>query len=173
MKKISCRIREDKAASLTIEFLLIVLILFATVVTIIDFAVYFNNRSIFYNAAGNGARLTAVLGGSQNNTISDQYSVVRMTDTCNSARGRVQISNAVACSVVEELANSGLTIAATLQSVDCGPPRTAGIGDRTYCEIRYRYIGIPGSAMSLARLVRRNGGIYTVRATAESEVVNR
>lgn len=171
MIRISDRLKEDKAASLTIEFLLLVLLIYIFVVTILDFAVYFNNRAILYSAAGDGARLVAVFGGSENNSISDQYGVVRMTDTCNRAQGIVKISNAVACSVVEQLANQNLNIAITLKSVDCGPPRTTGIGDRTYCEIKYDYMGIPGSGLSLTRFARTKG--YVVRATSESEVVNR
>lgn len=170
MRRIRERVKEDKAASFTIEFLILILLVFIFVVTVIDLMMYFNSRSLLYSAAGNGARLVALLGGSENNSISDQYSVIKMTDECVAMRGNVNITNNVACTVVEELLGQNLTIQVRLNSVDCGPPRTSGIGDRTYCEIRYDYLGMPGSGLSLARLARES---FVVKATAESEVVNR
>lgn len=164
--RFSKRIRDDSGAHTTIEFIILILVFFAILMTVLDIGMFFNNRSIIYNAAGNGARLVAVFGGTDPNRISTQYSVVGMTSNCNSSA----INSEVACSVYEELLQSNTSVNSSITNISCGPNRTAGIGDRTFCEVTYKYHGLPGSGLSVVRLFGKD---YRVRVTSESEVVNR
>lgn len=177
-EKCLSKIKDDNGAAQTIEFLIMTIFLFSLTMTILDFGVFFNNRGVIFNAAGNGARLIAVFGGSKETSISNQYGVVKMTNNC---RKNGNINSPTACSVFEELAAQKMTIMTTVDKIECGPDKTTGIGDRTYCQVDYSYHGLPGSALSLANRVTgsrtsKTGPTkapYTVIATAESEVINR
>lgn len=165
------RFSSDKANSATVEFILLLLVLFAILITILDFGMYFNNRSVIANSAQNGARLAAIFGGSTETSISKQYGsknwdgnrTTNMTQRCLGVA-----NNAIACIVLEDLLDNKGMVNTQIKSVDCGPGKTTGIGTRTWCEVSWEYKGLPGSSLSLLP----NGyGTQKTKMTSESEVV--
>lgn len=165
------RFSSDEANSATVEFILLLLVLFAILMTILDFGMYFNNRSVIANSAQNGARLAAIFGGSTETSISKQYGsknwdgnrTTNMTQRCIGVA-----NNAIACIVLEDLLDNKGMVNTQIKSVDCGPGKTTGIGTRTWCEISWEYKGLPGSSLSLLP----NGyGTQKTKMTSESEVV--
>ena len=165
------RFSSDKANSATVEFILLLLVLFAILMTILDFGMYFNNRSVIANSAQNGARLAAIFGGSTETSISKQYGsknwdgnrTTNMTQRCIGVA-----NNAIACIVLEDLLDNKGMVNTQIKSVDCGPGKTTGIGTRTWCEVSWEYKGLPGSSLSLLP----NGyGTQKTKMTSESEVV--
>lgn len=145
------RFSSDEANSATVEFILLLLVLFAILMTILDFGMYFNNRSVIANSAQNGARLAAIFGGSTETSISKQYGsknwdgnrTTNMTQRCIGVA-----NNAIACIVLEDLLDNKGMVNTQIKSVDCGPGKTTGIGTRTWCEVSWEYKGLPGSHLS-------------------------
>lgn len=159
------RLKSDNGASNTIEMLGIIIVLFSVLITVVDAGMYFNNRYLITNAAQNGARVAAVYGGTADTPIAKSYGLTSLTPNCMA----FGLSNAVECSVYEELSSSKGIVNSEIERIQCGPNLTTLIGDRTFCEIGYTYRGIPGSGIALAQFFGRN----TVRMTAESEVVHK
>lgn len=166
IKDIRCiqRVRKDKGAANTIEMIFIMLLMFVLIVTVIDFGMYFNNRQALTTAANDGARIAAVFGGVDNTDISNQYGVSIHSPVCNGITNSM-----VACAVAMQLHEDRSTTQAQVTKITCGPSRTTGIGDRTWCEINYRYKGLPASSLNLVNL----GHESTVRVSARTEVVNK
>lgn len=159
------KLKSETGASSTIEMLFIMLFLFWILLTIVDLGFYFNTRYTVSNAAQNGARTAAVFGG-VNTSISNKYGVQDWnTNLC--PHTEIPIDNVVECMVYKELSETVNTVNSKVISIDCGPEKTSGIGDRTYCEIEFKYNGIAGSAMSFQGMTGR------VRLTAETEVIHK
>lgn len=171
--KLKEKINEDRAESNTIAVLFIMVLLIMTALTVIDTGLYFMNRNIVANAATNGARLSAIYGGtggSNGTPISRAYGETVPQSCKNNA-------NAVNCAVEAELENSNLVnvqlgssrdnAVAPSDAIKCGPRNTAKIGERTFCEITWTYAGIPGSALSF---IQRNP-VNVTKLSAESEVI--
>ena len=164
-KHITRRSISDTGNSNTIEMIFVLLIFFAVMMTVIDTGIYFNNRYVISNAAQNGARLAAIFGGTGKTTVAKEYGITEVHSKC-SAFG---LDNAVECSVYDELSLNSNTVNTTINSINCTPDKTTKIGERTACEIRYTYHGLPGSGLSMTQMFGDN----LVRMTAESEVVNK
>ena len=165
------RFSSDEANSATVEFILLLLVLFTILITILDFGMYFNNRAVIANSAQNGARLAAIFGGSTETSISKQYGsknwdgnrTTNMTQRCIGVA-----NNPIACIVLEDLLDNKGMVNTQIKRVDCGPGKTTGIGTRTWCEVSWEYKGLPGSSLSLLP----NGyGKQKTKMTSESEVV--
>lgn len=153
------RVRGDGGASATIEFLLMLIIIIFIFVVVIDSGLYFLTRNILTNAAQNGARLAAIYGGASDTPISREYGTRIIHPQCANAGA----NNLVSCSVVAEIAEGGMTDAVRVSEVKCGPAKTTQIGERTWCEIKWRFRGLSGAFR----------GQQTIRGTAESEVLLR
>lgn len=157
------RLRSNKGASQTIEFLIIIIILFMALTMVLDFGMYFINRNVYTTAAQNGARLAAIYGGAGPTPIAQKYGRTTITSECS----MIGANDPVSCAVVQDLLNGNGTVASHITSVQCGPDETNRIGDRTWCEIHWYYEGVPGSLIS--SLINEN----VTRVSAESEVVTR
>jgi hypothetical protein len=126
------RIRNERSDSNTIEFLIMILLIFGIFLMFSDFGLYFLNRNIITNAAQNGARLAAVYGGTSGTSIEQEYG----TETnCSES------DSAVGCTVINELKETGLGKSAKVSEVTCGPGKTKKIGERTYCSITWKFKG--------------------------------
>ena len=160
-KRILKRLKNSKGASATIEMIFIILLLFLVATTVMDIGIYFNNRYTITNAAQNGARLAAVFGGTESNAVSQTYGINTVSQDCLD----IGVNNPVACSVVQEIKNGTKPVAITVTSVECGPNKTTKIGDRTWCNVKFIYHGLPAGTFAAIRHE------HTVQMTAESEVV--
>lgn len=164
-KRIKKNISSDNGASATVELIILLLGLFIILISVLDYGMYFNNRNVITNIAQNGARLAAVYGGAGDTPVARSYAADRtITPKCAS----VGANNQVSCAVYKELdETSGLTNT-TITKIECGPNLTRLIGERTYCEIGWKYTSLGGS-LSFANLFDEG----KIRMTAESEVVAR
>lgn len=165
IKRIKNNIKSDVGASATIEFIFLILIVWSVLITIIDFGLYFNNRNIITNTAQNGARLAAVYGGASDTPVSRQYGITSpYGKNCTNVGAR----NTVGCSVMKEIEGTKGLVQTEIKRINCGPDKTTKIGERTYCEVTFKYKGIAGGNISFASALF---GDTTIRMTAESEVV--
>lgn len=164
LTKLDKKQKSNSGESNTIAFLFTVMFLIALSITLIDTGIYFMERNVVTNAATNGARLVSVYGGTggvEGTPIAKAYGT-KIDGKC------VNNANPVVCSVENELRGSPLTKATSVQSINCGPFNTASLGQRTYCEIKWSYQGVPGSALTF---IKRKDATITTRISAESEVI--
>lgn len=181
MKKFFAKIKSDKADSL-VSAVIILPMMFFMLITTVDFGVYMSNRATIQAVARDGARTVAIMGGdgtaSTGTPLEAAYGQSRST-SCDSARKGIasnavkNSSSAIDCSVMGALNNSTGLVNVEISSVNCGPNISSYIGQRAFCEIKWSYGGIPGSAMSFTRA--DNGeqilaGQNTTAGSAETEV---
>lgn len=164
MKRFKEKAKTNNAESNTVAFLFVMVFSLMLTITIIDTGIYFLNRNIMSTAATNGARLVAVYGGTGNTAdgtpIAKAYGSKADPSCVNKA-------NPVVCSVEKELKGSPVSGNTSIKSISCGPVNTDKIGVRTWCEIKWQYDGMPGSAMSFIK----GNQVNTTRLSAESEVI--
>lgn len=165
IKRFNKRKESNSGESNTIAFLFTVVFLIALSITLIDTGIYFMNRTLITNSATNGARLVSLYGGTgmdANGTpIAKAYGSKVTSDCINKA-------DPVVCSVEKELKSSPVSGATTVESITCGPNKTDKLGQRTFCEIKWSYQGVPGSALTF---IKRQDAMSTTRISAESEVI--
>lgn len=159
------KIKSNKGASGTIEFIFYILFYILLLGTTLDLGFYFVNRNIITNSAQNGARLAAIYGGASDTPIAKQYGTTSVTSDCLA----VNANNPVSCSVFNELINTKGVTNVELLDIDCGPNLTKNIGDRTYCSIKWKFNGLSSSAIGISKLF----STQETRMTAESEVVSK
>lgn len=142
------RIKDESSQANTIEFLIMILLIWGTFLMMTEFGFYFLNRNIVTNAAQNGARLVAVYGGTNGN-IKDEYGV----------------STTVEYSVRKEIEDTGVNEnVVKINSIQCGPGKTTKIGERTFCKVAWQYNGFTDifskeqvlSASSESEVIYRN-----------------
>lgn len=167
------RINSDSGVSSTIEMIFMSILLVAILMTVLDAGIYFLNRNAVVQAAQNGARNAAVLGGTATK-LNNAYGVTadKLSPDCSKAdifkdeNGNASQTNAITCGVMADLQKTA-PVNTVVTHISCGPTITKGIGDRTWCTVKYVSRGVGGS-LSLFAIV----GEQTVTMTAESEVVH-
>lgn len=164
--KIKQKSKSSKGLSDIISLMFVWIMILIILMTIVDVGIWFSNRTAVIDAAQDGARLAAVFGGVDENEISSQYGVQDKMPTVCSQNGA---KNRVECAVILALAANKQTTNTKITKIECGPGRTSGIGDRTYCEVHYRYNGVPMSGLSFIHLSRDN----VVRVSSGTEVVHK
>lgn len=174
-KKFLKKIRRDKADSV-VSLVMLLPLFISLAITIFDASIYFADRSVVQNIAQTGARTVAIMGGDGDATkatpLENAYGQDRDT-VCNSvasdgrsAKAKTDNSSTTECNVMYGLQESSSLISVDINSVKCTPTKTDAIGTRTSCEVKWKYKGIPGSALSLLKL-----GNESVNAgSSESEV---
>lgn len=149
------RVKEDKGASNTVSFIMIMLVVMVMLVSFIDVGIYFNAKNELRAAAENGARNVALYGGTEGNLrahkagVSDAEAIVHQSINTNFRPG-------AATSPVLEI-----------RDISCGPTKTPDAGSEVWCEIEYRYNGLAGD-FGLFQL--GGGSEVKVRGVAVSEV---
>lgn len=164
IKNFKKRLKSNKGAAATIEMVIMSALIFIVLLLVLDFGVYFINRNTYTMAAENGARLAAIYGGAGPTPISQKYGINEIKPKCS----QINANSPAACAMVLDLIDSrrGIINSEPVNAV-CGPTMTGHMGERVWCEINWRYYGVPGSIVS--RLLSRQ----TTRVSAESEVVSR
>lgn len=148
-------VRSEKAEN-TITMIIMFPLLWAIIMTVIDFGVYFNNRSALMQDLRDGARTVSILGGTQND-LSAAYGVnsTGSAPACKATGGTVndiiaaayktdQVTREVARKVCDNTTYTQMGI----YGLKCGPKATGKVGEATWCEANYVYSGMPGSAFS-------------------------
>lgn len=165
--KLGSAIRSERAEN-TITMIIMFPLLWAIIMTIIDFGCYFNNRSLLIQDLRDGARTVAILGGTDNKltkaygvysapdhvTMENCDNYLYGTDGATKSSGEDiimagykndQVTRAVANKIC---ANHGY-VQYGVYNLACGPKTTGGVGQEVWCQASYVYNGMPGSAMSL------------------------
>lgn len=159
MEKFFAKIKSDKADSL-VSSVIILPMLFFMLITTVDFGVYMSNRATIQAVARDGARTVAIMGGdgtaARGTPLELAYGQSRST-ACASAQEGIASSaynsnsSAIDCNVMTAINQSSGFVNVEVSKVNCGPNESTFIGQRTYCEIEWKYGGIPGSAMSFTK----------------------
>lgn len=154
------RIKNEKGASNTISFIVIIAFIMVMLVSFIDVGLYFNARNQMQSAADNGARSVAMFGGNDN--------------AIRSARGgTISPEELVRVSIPDSYKNPTANRTVVLEDINCHPDSgRIRAGDPVYCDVTYVYNGIAGG-FGLFNLGRGSSGdndSMTVRGTSVSEV---
>lgn len=182
MKNFFVKIKSDKADSL-VSAVIILPMMFFMLITTVDFGVYMSNRATIQAIARDGARTVAIMGGDGTATsgtpLEAAYGQSR-SSVCTSAQNGIASSaykssesSAIDCSVMSAINQSTGLVNVEVSAVNCGPNASTFIGQRAYCEVKWSYGGIPGSAMSFTRGDNGEqilGGKNTTTGSAETEV---
>lgn len=176
------RAKSDRGASEIISALFIIPLVIAILFTIIDAAMYFNNRSMVQGVARDGARSVAIMGGHGTATmatpIEKRYGISRES-ACSGLSDNPMVQNAfsssstpIECNVMQNLAKNKSLINVKVNSVKCDPSMTTSISQRTSCSVDWGYGSIPASGLLLIKLSDGKGlaGSNINVGTAESEV---
>jgi Flp pilus assembly protein TadG len=175
-KNIQKRLRSDRGDSSIVSLIFVIPLLLGILFTIFDISCYFANRAYVQTVAHNGARTVSIMGGdgtaTTGTTIEKKYGLNR-TETCalvtsdkRASEAVKSSSSAIECNMMVALQEASGLVNVTIQSVVCTPSATESIGQRTSCEIKWRYGGTPGSGMSILQLGQNN----ITAGSSESEV---
>lgn len=186
LEKFKNKIESDDGASSIITFLIVVMLMLGFMITIIDVSVYFSNRSQITAAARDGARTIAIMGGNGTHdkaTIIEKSYGISRAQACRGsdfkpgfAPAVKSTSTPVECNVLRNIQNNTGLISVSFDSSDtgvkCGPSIATAIGSRTYCEVTYKYNGLPGSPIGWLKTSDGYSllGKSVVIASGESEV---
>lgn len=163
--KIFNKWKEDKGASNTISFIVIMLFIMTMLVSFIDVGLYFNTKNQMLSAAENGARSVALYGG-----VNTQVRSVRGGSTTPEDLVWISIPNAY------KNPTANKTVVVKKSGIKCHPKSgKIKAGDPVYCDLTYTYNGIAGrfSLFNLGRMSQNkniNNASMTVRGTSVSEV---
>lgn len=176
--KLKSRAKSGRAGSETVEFLFVILVLVEFTLAMLDAGIYFNDRNIIINAAQQGARLTAVYGGSSDTAISRAYGQGSTPSICST----VHANGPAACEVVQSLndtkqagTNMDITnVHCDVQSANANQDNQTkatvdSLQDRPSCTIEYTYNGLPGSIFSFVSGAK--GTSQSITETSNAEVI--
>lgn len=155
MKRFSLETNE-RASSEVVALLMSIILLISICIISLDIGMFYNNRSTIQSVARDGARTVAILGGA-----GDEHTMTKLEKAYGT---EAQIS----ASVKKSLENHPALMNVIVKNVECGPYRTAHVGDETYCKVTYEYYPLPGDPLNLVS--QGLGGDKTVTGTAQSEV---
>lgn len=163
---IKSSVKSEKAEN-TITMIIMFPLLWAIIMTIIDFGCYFNNRSLLIQDLRDGARTVAILGGT-NNELSQAYGVQSTTDSVASACSASDTdlimhgyeSDQVTKAVKNKICSNKGYVNYSVYDIQCGPKTTKSVGQAVWCQADYVYNGMPGSVMSLLGPVFRSMSGY-------------
>lgn len=176
LKKIFKRLRGDRGDSTIISAVIVVPLLAIMIITMLDACIYFPNRAIIQSTAQNGARTVAIMGGdgtaAQSTPLEKAYGL-KMSNTCDKIKAGSRVidakkstSTAIECNIMLNIQDTSSLSTVTVQSVVCTPNSTTSIGQRVSCEVKWKYGGLPGSAMSLINFSKQQ----VIKGSAEAEV---
>lgn len=180
--------RSDRGDSNLVSLIILIPLIIGILITIVDTSIYFSNRAQVLNEARDAARTVAIYGGDGTSVFSTPlekaYGQPRSA-VCNSELSSSPVtqdaykpndSSAVECAAMQSINQSGGLVQTRLAAVNCGPSKSTYIGERAYCEIQWKYDGVPGSALTFLRSASDFdsepglSGVQVVVGNAQSEV---
>lgn len=162
MRKLLKKLSKDNGGSELVSMLLISVLMISMLTTLIDVGVYMNNRALINSAARDGARTIAIMGGAGSRDsatpIENAYGLT-LAETCGKVQKKglaedVNVSDftPVECNILNSLNNSTGLVNVSVKDVNCTPKTTTAIGQRTSCEVKWRYNSLPGAPMGFIHL---------------------
>lgn len=158
------KVKEDKGASNTISFIVIMFFVMILLVSFIDVGIYFNVKNEMRSAAEAGARNVALYGSTEantglrdfrDNTLPEEI-VIRSINDNYIAGGNGQSTSKV--------------VTVNPNNIKCevqnGGTLAEKAGDHVWCTVKYKYKGIAGDY----GLLQLGGNDVTVKGSAVSEV---
>lgn len=168
--KLLGKLRSDKAEN-TITMMIAFPLLWAVIMTILDFGVFMQDRTMLVSDLREGARTVAIFGGTDKskNALINAYGT-----TCGLESGAVlgkgnATTDMVGCLVANQIKNNKGYAQITISSIQCGianptdlnykdgeitgfnedSKASVKIGQAVSCAAHYKYQGFPGSALGL------------------------
>lgn len=168
--KLLGKLRSDKAEN-TITMMIAFPLLWAVIMTILDFGIFMQDRTMLVSDLREGARTVAIFGGTDKskNALINAYGT-----TCGLESGAVlgkgnATTDMVGCLVANQIKNNKGYAQITISSIQCGIANPADlnykdgeitgfnesadakvlIGQAVSCAAHYKYQGFPGSALGL------------------------
>ena len=164
MKKFFKDLKSDRGESL-VSILFVLPLLFVMLVTMIDLSVYMLDQGQVRAASRDAARTVAIYGG--NGKGSSQITpIAKAYGTIESCPGHTSAE----CSLLRKLDADSALIHSEVSDVACTPSIATKIGQSVHCDVKWRYKGIPGSALPIMRAIGGLNGEVNTRGTSESEV---
>lgn len=158
------RIKEDKGASNTISFIVIMFFVMMLLVSFVDVGIYFNVKNEMRSAAEAGARNVALYGGTEgglrdfrDNTSPEEIVIESINKNYIAGGGGNGKSISKIVTVNSNDVNCG---------VDGNGTLTENAGDRVWCTISYKYKGIAGDY----GMLQLGGNEVVVEGSTVSEV---
>lgn len=172
MRNFTKRFKSDRADSL-VTAVLVVPLMISIIFTGVDFGFFLNNQSAVSNAARDGARTIAILGGNDSNTISEKYGNNTLTASECIFNG-ITLST-TECQIYKTL-DTGKLVQLDIHSIECSPGATQYVGEDVNCEVVWNYRGLGLSAINLVSLAQKDdpngeglGFKVTTKGTAKAE----
>lgn len=156
------RTKEDKGASNTISFIVIMLFVMMLLVSFIDVGIYFNVKNEMRSAAEAGARNVALYGGTDGGLRAHRDSTPPeqiVADSIN--ENYIKVGNESASKIVTVDLGNDIEC-----KVDGAGNLSQNAGDHVWCTISYEYKGIAGDY----GMLQLGGSDVTVKGSAVSEV---
>ncbi len=173
MKRLASRFKSaltSEKAENTITMMIAFPLLWAIIMTVLDFGIFMQNRTMLVSDLREGARTVAIFGGSnKSNALIAAYgtqcsggSYGSYSYSGNHSSGGTWNANEdfVGCLVKNQIANNRGYSQMVISDVQCGiqdkadptqvhPKGNVKIGDAVSCKAHYKYQGFPGSALGL------------------------
>lgn len=186
--------RNDRADSTLVTFILVFPLFFSFLVTMVDTSMYFANRAQIQQVARDSARSIAIFGGGGNSTAQTplEYAYGIQTNPCAgnaNITGMTKNVTVIECDLASRLWNMGSLTNVGLTpdfvnetapanqvqpwTVSCGPQKALRVNQEVFCEVRWRYRGLPFGTLNFINRGGGSGGYLAnnvVRSTALSEV---
>lgn len=132
--KIFNKIKNDKGASNSVSFIVIIFFVMLIMVSFIDVGVYFNVKNEVQSAAENGARHVALYGGVNSRLASLKSSVSPIAVVKDSINDKFQ---------------NGRSKSVEVLKIECGPDLNTvsqvEAGQKVWCTVEYKYNGLVGN----------------------------
>lgn len=155
--KLRRKLRSETAEN-TITMMIAFPLIWAILMTILDFGIFMQDRTLLVSDLRDGARVVAIYGGSNRNS---QLATAYGTGCTDRATGSGSSDDLVGCLVRNQIQGSRGYSQIVISNVNCGisnpdhptePDSSYNkvkIGQAVSCAAHYRYEGFPGSALGL------------------------
>lgn len=163
MMKLIRRTKDDKGASNTISFMVIMFFVMTMIISFIDVGLYFNTKNQMQAAAENGARSVAMYGGVNNKVRTIRGGTI----------DPIELTWQSIPSNFRTPTTANKTVVVQRSQLKCHPQSgKIKAGDPVWCEVTYQYNGIAGafSLFNIGRMKGTSAANTIVRGTSVSEV---
>lgn len=162
MMKLIRRTKDDKGASNTVSFIVIMLFVMTMIISFIDVGLYFNVKNQMQSAAENGARSVAMYGGVSN----------KVRDVRGGSIDPIELTWQSIPSNFRTHKPGGNVVWVEKSKIKCHPQSgKIKAGDPVWCEVGYKWNGIAGRFNLFGLGVYGTNAADTViRGTSVSEV---
>jgi len=186
--KLKRRMR-DRGDSTLVSTIIVIPLIVAILITIVDTSIFFMNRNVILSSTRDAVRTVSIFGGNGTNTQETKLEKAygSAVNPCSGLvnNPNVQISGnpmtkntAIECQLMANLSTSAGLTNVTITKVTCGPSKSNFIGQQAFCDVQWKYAGVPGSGLTLLRAagnanVKAGGGldgVMTTRVTTTTEV---